>query len=109
VIESDAAGIASANERNERFRERRCGDGGGHVVGKRKKRVIQSDAAGIAASTSSPGERNDRYQRAALWGWQRACRQQAKETSDSERRGGHRGGHIVGKRKNRAIPGAALW
>jgi hypothetical protein len=79
-----AAGIASARERDERFRERRCGDGSGHVVGKRKKRVIESDAAGIA----SANERNERFH---------------------ERRCGDGGGHVVGKRKKRVIPRAALW
>jgi hypothetical protein len=99
-----AAGIASAREKNERFRERRCGDVGGHVLGNRKKRAIP---------------------RAALRGWRRALRPQEKETSDSssgaagmaagmscaternerfwERRCGDDGGHIVGKRKKRAI------
>jgi hypothetical protein len=98
------AGMSSASKRNERFSQRRCGDGGGHRVGKGKKRAIL---------------------RAALWGWQRACPRQEKETSDSvsgaagiaagtssasernkrfrERRCGDGGGHVVGKRKKRAI------
>jgi hypothetical protein len=57
-----AASMSSARERDERFSERRGGDGGGHVVGKRRKRAIP---------------------RAALWGWRRACPPQEKETSGS--------------------------
>jgi hypothetical protein len=105
-----AAGIASARERNERFLERCGADGGGHDVGKRKKRAIA---------------------RAALWGWRRACRRQERETSDSatgavvmaagmssarernerfgQLRTGDGGGHVLGKRSKRAIPRAALW
>jgi hypothetical protein len=41
--------------------------------------------------------------RVARWGWWQVSRRQEKETSDSEQRGVHRGGHIVGKRKKRAI------
>jgi hypothetical protein len=56
------AGIASASERDERFRQLRYGDGSGYLVGKRKKRAIP---------------------RAALRRWGRALRPQEKETSDS--------------------------
>jgi hypothetical protein len=83
--------MSSARQGNERFRERRCGDGAGHCVCKRKEAAILSDAAGIpagiAAGNTSASEKNERF---------------------SERRCTDGGGHVVGKRKKRAIPRAAL-
>jgi hypothetical protein len=59
------AGIVSARERNERLRQLRGrdvgGDGSGHVIRKRKQRVIPSDAAGIPAGISLVRERMKRF------------------------------------------------
>jgi hypothetical protein len=118
-----AAGTSSARERNLRlstagrvWRRARCQQekettdserhGGGHGVGKRKKRMIQSGTSGMAAGTLSVRERNGRFG-AARWACRGAPRRQGKETSALEQCGGHAGGYGVGKRKKRARQRAA--
>jgi hypothetical protein len=60
------AGMCLATERNERFRERRGGDGSEHIVGKQKKR--ESERRGGHRGGHIVGKRKNRaIPEAALW------------------------------------------